>query len=70
MMSSVGNSHDRRAKAATQARRAIRAAKRAPIFDLVLDGYEGYPISGDSITAFMGIKQPRVDGTLWERVSA
>lgn len=40
----------------------------AIIIDFVADGYD-YPVSGDSITAFMGIKQPTVEGTLWERVA-
>ena len=40
----------------------------AKITDYVADGYD-YPMSGDSITAFMGIKQPVVAGSLWERVA-
>ena len=69
-MSSIGASHDRRARAATGARRQARELKAARIVDLVPDGYEGYPVSGDSITAFMGIRQPVVAGSLWERVAS
>ena len=69
-MSSIGASHDRRARAATTTRRQARELKRAPIVDLVPDGDEGYPVSGDSITAFMGSRQPVVAGSLWERVAS